>query len=241
MMRTSETGAKLIADAGPLVGKSLQYFHIDSWELGKPTWTPKMRKFSGGAVTIRCRGCRPSWDRLSTMPPRPAGSCKTIAAPPPTWWRPTTTAACRDFDGQRRPAARTPNRAGRSLRIGSTAQCLGINDVPMGEFWKRNHEPDGGITITHNPSLKQAASAMHIYGKRSHAEAYTSFGCDWIDDPWTMKDIGDAAFCEGLSRNVLCFWVHQSRLDAQPGFQWAHVGTHFDCNLTWWPMSGAPG
>jgi len=54
-----------------------------------------------------------------------------------------------------------------------------------------------------------------------------------------MKDIGDAAFCEGLTRNVLCFWIHQPRLDAKPGFQWAHVGTHFDCNLTWWPMSGA--
>ena len=54
-----------------------------------------------------------------------------------------------------------------------------------------------------------------------------------------MKDIGDAAFCEGLTRNVLCFWVHQPRLDAKPGFQWSHVGTHFDWNLTWWPMSGA--
>lgn len=40
----AETGAKLIADAGPLVGKTLQYFHIDSWELGQPTWTPKMRE-----------------------------------------------------------------------------------------------------------------------------------------------------------------------------------------------------
>ncbi len=54
-----------------------------------------------------------------------------------------------------------------------------------------------------------------------------------------MKDIGDAAFCAGLTRNVLCFWVHQPRLDAKPGFQWAHVGTHFDCNLTWWDMSHA--
>ena len=30
----AETGAKLIADAGPLTGKVLQYFHIDSWEIG---------------------------------------------------------------------------------------------------------------------------------------------------------------------------------------------------------------
>ncbi|MEI6786527.1 MAG: glycosyl hydrolase, partial [Verrucomicrobiota bacterium] len=39
----AETGAKLIADAGPLAGKALQYFHIDSWELGQPTWTLRMR------------------------------------------------------------------------------------------------------------------------------------------------------------------------------------------------------
>ncbi len=119
-------------------------------------------------------------------------------------------------------------------------QCEGINDIPMGEFWKRNREPNGPITNDHNPSLKQAASAAHTYGKWGcQAEAFTSFADDWIDDPWSMKDIGDAAFCEGLNRNVLCFWVHQPRLDAKPGFQWAHVGTHFDCNLTWWPMSGA--
>jgi hypothetical protein len=29
----AETGAKLIADAGPLAGRALQYFHIDSWEI----------------------------------------------------------------------------------------------------------------------------------------------------------------------------------------------------------------
>jgi hypothetical protein len=36
---------------------------------------------------------------------------------------------------------------------------------------------------------------------------------------------------------VLCFWVHQPKLDAKPGFQWPHVGTHFDCNITWWPLA----
>jgi hypothetical protein len=85
-------------------------------------------------------------------------------------------------------------------------QCEGINEAPMGEFWKRNLEPDGPITHHHNPSLKEAACAAHIYGKPvCQAEAFTSFGDDWADDPWSMKDIGDAAFCEGLTRNVLCF------------------------------------
>ena len=45
--------------------------------------------------------------------------------------------------------------------------------------------------------------------------------------------------CEGLTRNVLCFYVHQPRLDIKPGYQWAHVGTHFDRNITWWHLSHA--
>ena len=91
----AETGAKLIADAGPLAGKSLQYFHIDSWEIGQPTWTPKMRD-----EFTRRRG----YDPLPWLPAvlghtvdnaaETAGSCKTIAARPPIWWRPTTTVAC---------------------------------------------------------------------------------------------------------------------------------------------------
>jgi hypothetical protein len=119
-------------------------------------------------------------------------------------------------------------------------QCEGINGIPMGEFWKRNAEPDGPITWPpdRNPTVKQAACAAHIYGKPAcQAEAFTSFACDWTADPWTMKDIGDEAFCHGLTRYVLCFYVHQPQLDVKPGYQWAHVGTHFDRNITWWDMS----
>ena len=101
----AETGAKLIADAGPLAGKTLQYFHIDSWELGQPTWTPKMRE-----EFQRRRGYDPlPWlpavlgqtvDNAAETP----GSCRTTAARRPTWWRPTTTADCERVDGQRRSA-----------------------------------------------------------------------------------------------------------------------------------------
>jgi len=238
----AETGAKLIADAGPLAGKSLQYFHIDSWELGQPTWTPKMRE-----EFQRRRGYDP-------LPWLPAVLGQTVDNAAETrrflqdYRRTAADLVAANYYGRLRELTVKAGLRGTHPESGGpffthwidALQCLGVNDVPMGEFWKRNREPDGPITHHHNPSLKQAASAMHIYGKRDcQAEAYTSFGCDWIDDPWTMKDIGDAALCEGLTRNVLCFWVHQPRLDAKPGFQWAHVGTHFDCNLTWWPMSGA--
>ncbi|MEI7901458.1 MAG: glycosyl hydrolase [bacterium] len=238
----AETGAKLIADAGPLAGKALQYFHIDSWELGQPTWTPLMRE-----EFQKRRGYDP-------LPWLPAVLGQTVDNATETrrflhdYRRTAADLVAANYYGRLRELTMKGGLRGIHPESGGpffghwidALQCAGINDIPMGEFWKRNSEPDGPVIHQHNPSLKQAASAAHIYGKPvCQAEAFTSFGDDWADDPWSMKDIGDAAFCEGLTRNVLCFWVHQSRIDSKPGFQWAHVGTHFDCNLTWWPMSGA--
>src|SRR5690606_38012180 len=37
----AQTAAKLIEDAGPHAGETFKYTHIDSWEAGLPTWTPK--------------------------------------------------------------------------------------------------------------------------------------------------------------------------------------------------------
>ena len=49
-------------------------------------------------------------------------------------------------------------------------ECEGINDIPMGEFWKRVPEPNGTIawsnTYPIGDTVRQAASAAHIYGKR---------------------------------------------------------------------------
>ena len=35
----ASTGALLIQDAGTLSGRTLKFLHIDSWEIGEPTWT----------------------------------------------------------------------------------------------------------------------------------------------------------------------------------------------------------
>ena len=238
----AETGAKLIADAGSLAGKSLQYFHIDSWELGQPTWTPQMREEFQR---------RRDYDPLPWLPAVLGRTVDDAAATRrflQDYRRTAADLVAANYYGRLRELTLKGGLRGTHPESGGpffdhwidALQCEGINDVPMGEFWKRNGEPEGTITHHHNASLKQAACAAHIYGKAvCQAEAFTSFNDDWIDDPWSMKDIGDAAFCEGLTRNVLCFWIHQPRLDAKPGFQWTHVGTHFDCNLTWWPMSGA--
>jgi len=240
----AETGAKLLADAGPLAGKTLQYFHIDSWELGQPTWTPKIRE-----EFQKRRG----YDPLLYLP---ALLQRTVDDPQATqrflddYRRTLGELVAANYYGRFRELTLRGGLRGTHPESGGPGiccwidalQCEGINDIPMGEFWKRNAEPEGPVSCSMpgNFTVKQAACAAHIYGKPvCQAEAYTSFADDWIDDPWTMKDIGDEAFCHGLTRNVLCFWVHQPRLDAKPGYQWAHVGTHFDPNITWWDMSHA--
>ena len=64
-------------------------------------------------------------------------------------------------------------------------------------------------------------------------------GPNWEESPHLLKPCGDRAFCQGLNRNVLCFYVHQADDNARPGYQWEAAGTHFDRHVTWWPQSGA--
>lgn len=225
----AETGAKLIADAGPLVGKTLQYFHIDSWELGQPTWTPNMRE-----EFQKRRG----YDPLLYLP---ALLQRTVDDPQATqkfladYRRTAADLVAANYYGRLRELSVKGGLRGTHPESGGpffnhwidALQCEGINDIPMGEFWTGHHQ-----------TVKQAANAAHIYGKPlCQAEAFTSMNrCDWTETPWNQKNTGDNAFCDGLTRTVLCFWVHQARPDAKPGFQWPHVGTHFDCNVTWWPL-----
>ena len=237
----AESGAKLIADAGPLAGKALQYFHIDSWELGQPTWTPKMR-----AEFERRRG----YDPLLFLPAvlgAAVDDAETTRRFLADYRRTAADLVAANYYGRLRELTIAGGLRGTHPESGGpffkhwidALQCEGINDVPMGEFWKRNVEPGGPITWhpNNNPTIKQAACAAHIYGKPvCQAEAFTAFAPDWTATPWNMKDIGDEAFCHGLTRYVLCFWVHQPQLDAKPGNQWVRVGTHFDPNITWWDM-----
>ena len=237
----AETGTKLIADAGPLAGKTLQYFHIDSWELGQPTWTPKMRE-----EFQRRRGYDPL-PRLPAVLRQTVDTAEETARFMQDYRRTAADLVAENYYGRLEKLSVKGGLRGTHPESGGpffthwidALQCMGRTTIPMGEFWRRSYEPDGDVGHGNNPSLKQAASAAHIFGKPlCQAEAFTSMAaCDWTGEPWIFKDLGDKAFCEGLTRNVLCFWVHQSKPDARPGFQWAHVGTHFDSNITWWPMA----
>ncbi len=244
-MHFAATVGACLADVKAFMGKTLTYTHIDSWELGVPNWTPAFQ-----VEFKRRRG----YDPLPYLPAL-AGKIvdsKVISARFLHDCR-RTVADCiaENYYGRLSELSREqgmgihPESGGPFFTHWIDAlQCLGKSDIPMGEYWSRRTEPVGSIWYRNQfkvcDTVRQAASAAHIYGRKFvQAEAYTTMGPNWEKDPYMLKDIGDLAFCAGLTRNMLCFYVHQPYLDIKPGNQWEAAGTHFDRNITWFPQSHA--
>lgn len=239
------TAGKVLQDVKPWVGKTktLQYFHIDSWEIGKPNWTPAMRD-----EFRRHRG----YDLLPYMA---ALAEETVDS------HEITARFHEDFNttlgdltvenyygrlaelSHQQGVGTHPESEGPGKPCIDSLRSLGTGDIMMAEFWSRTTEPDGDIPLRSPADLrwfdgiKGAASAGHIYGRPIvQAEAFTElFSVDWSHYPFALKDIGDLAFCAGLNRNVLCFYVHQPDLEAIPGYEWPRCGLKVDRNVTWWP------
>lgn len=224
------TADKLVADVGALAGKTLAYTHIDSWEIAEqPTWSP-------GLPTEFKR--RYGYDLLPYLPALVGWTVDDREMTDRFLWdyrRMVADCVADNYYGRQRELSRRHGLGMHSESGGpfvgwhDELQNEGRNDIPMGEFWY----PSGGHA---DFSLKQAASAAHTYGKRlCQAEAYTDMGPNWEESPRLLKPCGDRAFCHGLTRTMLCFYVHQPYEDARPGYQWEAAGTHFDRHVTWWP------
>ncbi|HEX4241578.1 MAG TPA: glycosyl hydrolase [Steroidobacteraceae bacterium] len=257
----AETAAKLIGDAGALAGTTFKYLHIDSWEMGLPTWTPKfVEEFAARR-------------RYSPLPYLPGLAGKTVESAEITarfvwdYRRTIADLISANYYGRLAQLAHAhglgthPESGGPwYTQYIDALECLGTNDIPMAEFWSSRGSfhgierkptiygiPQGFFTTAETTlpqanfgSIKQAASAAHVYGKPIfQAEAFTSFNSDWTADPYYLKSFGDRAFCLGMTRNVLNFYVSQSSLTDKPGYEWEHIGPHFDRNVTWWSKSHA--
>ena len=241
----AHTGKPLLEDARRLKAKSLKYFHVDSYESGNPSWSPRF------AEEFRARR---GYDLRRWMPVLAGWMVESPEASHRFLWDIRRTIAdlyAANYYGR---LAQLSHQAGIAIHPESSGpfyhqidalQCAGVNDIPMTEFWKRvpeNKESAAWLSGQEGfcDLVKQGASAAHIYGRPvSQAEAFTSMGPNWEEDPFMLKDIGDRAFCAGLTRNVLCFYVHQPDVKAYPGYEWEAAGTHFDNHITWWNMSHA--
>ena len=192
------TGTKLIEDAGPLAGRTLKYTHIDSWEIGNPSWTADfIEEFRAR------RGYNP-------IPYLPALAGKTVKGQEITerfLWDYRRTLAdliAQNYYGRlstlshQRGLGTHPESGGPFYTHDIDGlECEGTNDIPMAEFWAsrlpytfqsgfeegvsssffRSSESD--FPACNYGSVRQAATAAHIYGKPlCQAEAYTNFNDD---------------------------------------------------------------
>lgn len=104
-----------------------------------------------------------------------------------------------------------------------------IADIPVTEFWVHSKEVEGGgIDLP----LAAARNGKRIVG----AEAFTGMEvtCTFNETPAMLKCPADMGYASGVNRYYLHSWAHNPLDDTfQPGWAFAHYGTHFSRNQTW--------
>jgi hypothetical protein len=210
---------------GPLMGKSLRYMMMDSWEAGMQNWTDDMI----GQFHKR-RGYDPG-PYLPVLTGRVVGSSDLSDR---FLWDFRRTIA--DLIAE----AHYGTMAGllRQKGMGIYAEAPGVSmeiledtlltkskvEIPMAEFWLGRMHPPPEYYV----DVRMAASAAHVYGKKIvAAESFTGGG---YDVPAAYKNLADYWFAQGINRIVFHSSAHQP-LDTKPGN--TMVGTHFNRNITW--------
>jgi len=210
---------------GPLLGKSLRYMVMDSWEAGMQNWTDDMIQ----QFTQR-RGYDPR-PYLPVLAGRIVGSADVSDR---FLWDFRRTIA----DLLAEAHYGTMDRMLHQYGMGLYSEAPGVSmeiiedtlltkskvDIPMGEFWLGRMHP----APEYYADVRMAASSAHVYGKQFVAtESFTGGG---YDSPATYKNLADYWYAQGVNRIIFHSSAHQP-LDTKPGN--TMVGTHFNRNITW--------
>lgn len=220
---------KVIADAGPLAGKTFQYGLIDSYECGEQNWTADM--------PVQFRRLR-GYDVLPWLPVltgRQVESADVSRRFSDDFRRTVADLWNINYYGYFGELMHAHHMKSSVEAYGNgtfdTLRSAGLNDMPMSEFWFGNPD-DGGCA-------KQAAAAAHTYGRKIvGAESFTS-GTGWNFDPWSMKIQGDGIYVAGVNRYYFHSYAQQMWADdRKPGWVWGN-GINLTRNLTWWNQASA--
>jgi hypothetical protein len=221
---------KLIADVGPEAGKALAFTHIDSWENGSQNWTPKMpEEFKK----------RRGYELMPWLPVMTGHVVGSLEQSERFLWDLRKTISELNNENYAGRARELAHQHGMKLSIEAYGSGLfddlsyaGCADMPMGEFWI------GGAALE---TLKPMASAGHVYGhKVIGAEAFTAVTevAKWMNTPYSIKALGDTAFCEGINRFVFHRYAMQPWLNRVPGMTMGPWGIHYERTETWWEQTG---
>ncbi|MGP8259129.1 MAG: glycosyl hydrolase [Acidobacteriaceae bacterium] len=210
---------------GNLIGSTVQYMTMDSWEAGMQNWTddmiaefqsrrgydptPYLPVLAGRVVENADVSDRFLWDFRRTLADLYAGDFYGTM----------------DSELHKLGMKAYSEASGVALEIPEdTLLNKSHIDVPMAEFWVRALHPESMYYV----DVRGAASAAHVYGKPLVAtETFTGGG---YESPYTLKKIADYWFAQGVNRLVFHTSAEQP-LDTKPGN--TMVGTHINRNITW--------
>lgn len=226
----------ICARLGDLANTAFDGFNCDSWELGKPTWTPGFRKI----FRERC-----GYDPVPHLPvlaeveghryhaakvKRPLGEkerrflhdFRTVVS---NLVVQTHYARVREWC-QRHGVAFEAEAGGPHTIPNDFLRSQGAVDIPMGEFWMHQWS-----------HVKLASSAAHAYGKRLVAlESFTETRNHFAIRPARMKQRVDEAFLLGGNYLTMAVTEYSPAAAGRPG--WVHnAGPHLNHNQTWWPLA----
>jgi alpha-L-rhamnosidase len=209
---------------GPLLGKSLRYVTMDSFEGGIQNWTDDM------IGEFARRGYDPT-PYLPVLAGRVVGNSDVSDR---FLWDFRRTLADLLAENHYGTMADLLKQKG----IGIYAEAAGVSmeimedtllnkskvEIPMGEFWLGKMHPLPEYYV----DVRGAASASHAYGKKLVAtESFTGGG---YDAPSAYKNMADYWFAQGVNR-IVFHTSAQQPLDTKPGN--TMVGTHMHRNITW--------
>ncbi len=210
---------------GPLFGKTLRYFMVDSWEAGMQNWTDDM---------VEEFRKRRGYDPTPYLPVLAGRIVESAEVSDRFLWDFRRTLEDMFADCHFGTLADMLHQRG----MGDYAEAAGVSletledtllnkskvDIPMGEFWVHALHPES----MYYEDVRGAASAAHVYGKNlAAAESFTGGG---YEAPYTLKKLADYWFTQGINRLVFHTSAHQP-LDTKPGN--TMVGTHLNRNITW--------
>jgi len=229
-------GGNLLADAGPLAGKTLTHFYSVSWEGAIPTWTIGFEK---QFEELRGYSLVPYLPVLAGFDVESTAVTERLLR---DYHRTLADAFTANCYGKLRELS---NKAGlkwhsesggpwtRSLPTFKHADqlaFLGQNDMPQGEFWWSR----AGRYFN-----RPIAMAARIYGRPlAAAEAFTHMTYHWSAYPASLKMIGDATFCDGVNQLIWHTFTASPPEFGKPGIEY-FAGTHLNPNITWWQQAGA--
>ena len=215
----------ILEDIGPLAGKALNTSLIDSYEVGGQNWNAEYRK-----EFQKRRG----YDPLKYLPTFTGRVVDNPMISERFLWdvrRAIADLIAENYFGHFAELCRKNGLLNavepytgpfESMQSGAPA------DVVMGEFWSGSQG---------HPSVKLAASIAHIYGKSIvAAESFTASPENgrWLNDPYSLKTLGDLMYCQGLNRYVFHRYAMQPWTNTFPGMTMGQWGFHFERTETWW-------